>query len=59
MFIKNRIVSGGLIAFDQALTNSWKGEGIALVEFLDKNFSDYDMEIIPFSREPTIILVRR
>jgi len=58
-FIKNRIVSGGLIAFDQALTNSWKGEGIALVEFLDKNFSDYDMEIIPFSREPTIILVRR
>jgi SAM-dependent methyltransferase len=58
MFIHDRLSPGGVIAFDEALLNSWKGEGQVLNELLDRYPGLYKMENIPFARQPTAILIR-
>jgi hypothetical protein len=55
-FVHSRLSIGGVIVFDQAGTHDWKGEGKAMVEFLKEHGSAYEYAIIPFVRQPTIIL---
>jgi hypothetical protein len=48
---------GGIIVFDEANTNLWKGEGIALKEFLLEN-KGYKMKSIEFARQPTLYIIK-
>jgi len=55
-FSHRRLSTGGLIILDEALTETWKGEGQALREFLDQHKGDYEMQSNRISRQPTVIL---
>jgi len=55
-FIQKRISVGGIIVFDEAMMHEWKGEGRALLEFLEENDGKYETSMIPFVRQPTVIL---
>ena len=55
-FSDRRLSVGGLIILDEALTDTWKGEGQALREFLDARPSQYQMQSNLISRQPTVIL---
>ena len=57
-FIHNRLSVGSLGIFDEAMTHDWEGEGKAMLEFLKKNDGKYEASIIPFVRQPTVILKR-
>lgn len=58
-FAHERLLPGGIIAFDEALTNSWKGEGQALQEFLMRHPGEYTSEGVAFSRQPTVLLCKK
>jgi len=59
-YIGKRIATGGIIVFDEALTNFWPGEGAALMEFLsDAGAGEYAMFNIPFARQPTAYLIKK
>jgi len=59
-YVGKRIAPGGIIAFDEALTNFWPGEGKALVEFLTgAGAGEYAMHNISFARQPTVYLVKK
>lgn len=55
-FSHSRLSVGGVIVLDEALTNTWKGEGQALREFLDSHTGSYEMASNTISRQPTVIL---
>jgi len=55
-FTHERLSIGGLIAFDEALTHEWKGESVAMREFLSIHKNCYKPFNIGFTRQPTIIL---
>ncbi len=55
-FSDGRLSVGGLIILDEALTDTWKGEGQALREFLERHRGDYEMQSNPISRQPTVVL---
>ena len=55
-FSDRRLSVGGLIILDEALTDTWKGEGQALREFMDDHKGDYEMQSNTISRQPTVIL---
>ena len=57
-FLNQRLAVGGLIAFDEALTHEWEGEGKAMVEFLQENEGKYQPHLIGFSRQPTAVIKR-
>lgn len=57
-YIGKRMATGGIIAFDEALSNFWPGEGQALVEFISDS-DDYVMHNIPFARQPTAYLIKK
>ena len=59
-YVAPRLSSGGIIVFDEALTNLWPGEGQALVEFLSKSkFGEFTMHNIAFARQPTVYLIKQ
>lgn len=59
-FVSKRLATGGIIAFDQAFTNTWPGEGQALLEFLNEQGSGaYEMSNISFARQPTTYLIKK
>jgi hypothetical protein len=59
-YVGKRIAPGGIIVFDEALTNFWPGEGKALVEFLvGAGAGEYAMCNIPFARQPTAYLIKK
>lgn len=55
-FSDRRLSTGGLIILDEALTDTWKGEGQALREFLESRPGQYSMQSNTISRQPTVIL---
>lgn len=55
-FSDQRLSVGGLIILDEALTDTWKGEGQALREFLKSRPGHYSMQGNTISRQPTVIL---
>jgi len=59
-FVSKRLSPGGIIAFDQALTNTWPGEGQAMLEFLsEQGAGTYEMKNISFARQPTAYLIKK
>ena len=55
-FSDSRLSVGGMIILDEALIETWKGEGQALREFLASRKGDYEMSSNPISRQPTVFL---
>lgn len=55
-FSDARLSVGGYILLDEALTDTWKGEGQALREFLTKNEGKYEMIGNHITRQPTVVL---
>ncbi|MCR4321656.1 MAG: TylF/MycF family methyltransferase [Candidatus Brocadiaceae bacterium] len=59
-YVGKRIAPGGVIVFDEALTNLWPGEGRVLVEFLSENGAgEYSMHNVTFARQPTVYLIKK
>lgn len=59
-YVGKRIAPGGVIVFDEALTNLWPGEGKVLVEFLSENGAGkYTMHNVIFARQPTVYLIKK
>lgn len=58
-FAHRRLMPGGIIAFDEAMSLAWPGEGTAVQEFLSTHSGDYEAGHITFSRMPTMYLRRR
>lgn len=55
-----RLSPGGIIVFDEALTNFWPGEGVALLEFLtQKGTNELTMQNVEFARQPTLYLIKK
>jgi hypothetical protein len=58
-FVGPRLSKGGVIVMDEALTEIWQGEGVALREFLEKQMqSQFDLHAVPHARQPTVYLVK-
>ena len=58
-FVGPRLATGGVIAFDEALTDGFPGEGVALLEFLqDHSGSRFKMSVSPIALQPTIWLTK-
>ena len=49
---------GGLVIFDEAGTEDWPGETVAMKEFLKSTSHKFEMLSNPISRQPTIALKR-
>jgi hypothetical protein len=59
-FLGPRMATGGIIAFDEALTDFFPGEGIALREFLEDHANArFEMKVSPIALQPTIWLVKQ
>jgi hypothetical protein len=59
-FLGPRLATGGIIAFDQALTDFFPGEGIALREFLEEQSgARFEMRVSPIALQPTIWLIKQ
>lgn len=56
--IEETISVGGMIVFDEALTEEWPGETIAMKEYLKNTSHGYKMIANDFSRQPTVALKR-
>jgi hypothetical protein len=49
-----------VVVLDEALTDVWQGEGVALQEFLeDQANGSFEMHATPIARQPTLYLVKR
>lgn len=56
----SRLASGGVIVFDEAIHELWKGETTALLEYLSSTSkSKYEMGTIPFAKRPTMFLTKK
>ena len=51
-----RLARDGVFVFDEWNTESWPGEGLAVREFMKTHGSDYAMETVPGTRQPSLIL---
>jgi hypothetical protein len=59
-FLGPRMATGGIIAFDEAMTDFFPGEGIALLEFLEEQAQTrFEMKVSPIALQPTIWLVKK
>jgi hypothetical protein len=59
-FLGPRMATGGIIAFDEALTDFFPGEGIAMLEFLEDHAqARFEMKSSPIALQPTIWLVKK
>lgn len=56
--LEDTISVGGLIVFDEAGTQEWPGETIAMKEYLRNTIHRFEMLSNPMSRQPTIALHR-
>ncbi len=57
-FLEGTISVGGVIVFDQALTENWPGETLAMKEFLCRTKHEFLSVSNTVSRQPTIALKR-
>jgi hypothetical protein len=57
--IKNNITKNGLIVFDEGNDKNFPGEARAMEEFFQNNRKKYKKTIIPFSRQPDVILQKK
>lgn len=57
-FLEEKLSVGGIIAFDEANTDVWKGESKALAEHLKTTKHRYETSQVSFARQPSVILRR-
>ena len=57
-FLRERLVVGGIIALDEGMSETWKGEGRALCEFLADYSGVFEVLSNPITRQPEVILRR-
>lgn len=57
-FLSRRLAIGGVIVFDEAISQIWPGETVAMLEFLEKSGAKYRMEANTLGRQPVMHLVR-
>lgn len=59
-FAWKRLVPGGILVFDEALTHLWPGEGKVLMEFLSERLGGAcTVHHIAFARQPTTFVVKQ
>jgi hypothetical protein len=59
-FLGPRMATGGIIAFDEAMTDFFPGEGIAMLEFLEEQAQTrFEMRVSPIALQPTIWVVKK
>lgn len=57
-FLHKRLAIGGVIVLDEAVSQAWPGETVALLEFLEKTGGGYRMFANTLGRQPVMYLVR-
>lgn len=58
--LSDRVVSGGLIIFDQWNDQRWPGEGLAANEYLKKSGAkNFKLRSVQHSRQPTMVLQKK
>jgi hypothetical protein len=57
-FLDNNISVGGIIVFDQACTEQWPGETLAMKEYLNETKHNFEMLSNTISRQPTVAIKR-
>ena len=57
-FLEDCISVGGVIVFDEACTQGWPGETLAMKEFLKTSKHKFEMISNSLSRQPTVALIR-
>lgn len=58
VFLARRLSVGGIIVLDEAISQIWPGETVAMLEFLEQSGGGYRMEANTLSRQPVMYLVR-
>lgn len=59
-FLGSRMSTGGIIAFDQAMTDFFPGEGVAMREFLEEQANcHFEMVVSPIALQPTIWIIKK
>lgn len=53
-----RISHGGIMAFDEGLSDTFPGEGQAFVEFLKSKSGQFQMRSLPFARQPMFYIIK-
>ena len=51
-----RLSRGGVFVFDEWNSEGWPGEGLAVREFMAKFGASYEMESVPGTRQPSLVL---
>lgn len=54
-----KVSQGGIIAFDEGLSDHFPGEGQAFVEFFDRHPGEFEMRSLPFARQPMFYIVKK
>ena len=54
--VETNICKNGLIVFDEGNSKWWPSERKAISEFLKKSKIKYKKELVPFARQPDVIL---
>ena len=57
--LNNKISKGGIIAFDEAQNNNNKSEGIAMMEFYNRNKKSYKLIKLNKNYQPDAILIKK
>lgn len=57
-FLSRRLSVGGVIVFDEAISQLWPGETIAMLEFLESSGGRYRMEANTIGRQPVMHLIK-
>jgi hypothetical protein len=57
-FLARRLAIGGIVVFDEAISQIWPGETVAMLEFLEQSGGVYRMEANTLGRQPVMYLVR-
>ena len=57
--LNNKISKGGIIAFDEAQNKNNKSEGIAMMEFFNKNKRKYKLIKLDKNYQPDAILIKK
>jgi SAM-dependent methyltransferase len=56
--IDDSLAIGGVVVFDEALTNEWPGETLAVKEYLKKTKKKFRMLSNTLSQQPTLAIIR-
>jgi hypothetical protein len=59
-YLATHLADGGIIAFDEGLSQAWPGEGQAMIEFLrEQSGQKFEMFAPSFARQPNLYIIKR